>query len=447
MATYHDYDFIGFTYNGLHSLKDLKIYRTSSSGRYDETLTPTLKEKTQSIEGMDGLLYFGTKMEQKVFNIPFAFDGLTESEFKRLKEIFNGKNIYPLVFDETPYKVYMAKVTGNASIKYMCFEVGGQREYRGEGSLQFTCYYPYARTRHSNELKTYSRKMLPITYTKTTVDNNTYYKLQTEKTKTVPCGIIVSSDCLLSYSRPSYSGVSFCETVSISYQVLGEKTIRIFQEPKNISASSYAINPKTLAENKKILIHSISYTMASEKTAFTGTSAHVVSPSYIPSITQDGVTYQYQDCGAFGSTSALLDGKILNHFNIADFPNKGQWAEASGLPLHSLTEINAENKYPGDVPFPIKVSFDGLSEYTELIIGNLQVECETSDGVLIWDTNSGLVLNGSNKIIPSVGRLNGKFTNILANMITLKTGNNKENASQENISDYSPSIEYDYIYY
>jgi hypothetical protein len=84
---------------------------------------------------MDGLLYFGTKTEQKVFNIPFAFDGLTESELKRLKEVFNGKSICPLIFDETPYKVYMAKVTGNASIKYMCFDIEGQRIYRGEGTI------------------------------------------------------------------------------------------------------------------------------------------------------------------------------------------------------------------------------------------------------------------------------------------------------------------------
>jgi predicted phage tail component-like protein len=152
MSTYNDYDFIGFTYNGKHSLRDLKIYRTSTSGRYDESLTPTLKEKTQSVEGMDGLLYFGTNVEQKVFTVPFAFDNLSEVEFRELKKLFNGKQICPLIFDETPYKVYMAKVTGTNSIKYMCFEVDGQREYRGEGTLQFTCYYPYARTRHSDEL-------------------------------------------------------------------------------------------------------------------------------------------------------------------------------------------------------------------------------------------------------------------------------------------------------
>jgi hypothetical protein len=115
--------------------------------------------------------------------------------------------------------------------------------------------------------------------------------------------------------------------------------------------------------------------------------------------------------------------------------------------LHSLIEANNENRYPGDIPFPIKVSLDGLSEYTKLTIGNLYVECETLDGVLVWDTKTGLVLNGSNKIIPNVGKLSGNFTNVSADMITLKTGESKEEIHQENIGDYNPFIEYDYIYY
>jgi hypothetical protein len=85
MSTYNDYDFIGFTYNGKHSLKDLGIYRTSNGDRYNESLFPTLKEKTATVEGLDGQYYFGTTIEQKVFTIPFAFDNLSEAGLRKLR--------------------------------------------------------------------------------------------------------------------------------------------------------------------------------------------------------------------------------------------------------------------------------------------------------------------------------------------------------------------------
>jgi hypothetical protein len=29
----------------------------------------------------------------------------------------------------------MAKITGDLSLKHLCFEIGGQRRYRGEGNI------------------------------------------------------------------------------------------------------------------------------------------------------------------------------------------------------------------------------------------------------------------------------------------------------------------------
>jgi phage-related protein len=44
-----------------------------------------------------------------------------------------------------PYKTYRAKVTGTATLKYIPFSEGEtNRLYRGEGTIQFTCYEPYA---------------------------------------------------------------------------------------------------------------------------------------------------------------------------------------------------------------------------------------------------------------------------------------------------------------
>lgn len=133
--SYIDNDFIGFTYNGKHSINDLKIYRTSNGDRYEMNLIPTMSEKTASVDGQVGQYYFGTKVDTLNIPISFAFEDLSEAELLDLKRVFSGDGIHDLIFDETPYKVYSAKVTGTAVVKHLCFEINGVRHYRGEGSL------------------------------------------------------------------------------------------------------------------------------------------------------------------------------------------------------------------------------------------------------------------------------------------------------------------------
>jgi hypothetical protein len=95
--------------------------------------------------------------------VSFAFDSLTEYQIADLKRHFGDKGIHDLIFDETPYKVWSAKVTGTATIKYIPFDEGEDREriYKGEGSIQFTCYYPFARCAFSD---TATKESLRLTY-------------------------------------------------------------------------------------------------------------------------------------------------------------------------------------------------------------------------------------------------------------------------------------------
>jgi hypothetical protein len=52
-----------------------------------------------------------------------------------------------LWFQEAPYKVWTAKPAGSSSIKYIPFNnENGQRVYKGEGTVQFVAYWPYAHT-------------------------------------------------------------------------------------------------------------------------------------------------------------------------------------------------------------------------------------------------------------------------------------------------------------
>lgn len=141
-----DYDFIGFTFNGKHSIDDFGIYRTSDGSRYNDNLIPMLQDKVADVPNGHGQYYFSTLYKTRSFPISIAFDSLSESDYLAVRKWLKGDNIHDLIFDESPYKVYSAKVTGTPSLKTICFEVEGQRVYKGEGSVIFTCYYPFAHT-------------------------------------------------------------------------------------------------------------------------------------------------------------------------------------------------------------------------------------------------------------------------------------------------------------
>ena len=137
--------FLGFTYNNTHS-SEFNIVRVVNNNRIQNDLLPESSDITQNIEGADGTLYYGTTYKKKEFTVNFAFDDMTEEDKKGLQAWLGDGEIHDLVFDETPYKVWGAKVTGSAQIKHLCFEENGARVYKGEGSITFTCYYPYAHT-------------------------------------------------------------------------------------------------------------------------------------------------------------------------------------------------------------------------------------------------------------------------------------------------------------
>lgn len=136
-------DFTGFTFNNIHS-SELGIVRISDGSRYQENLLPTINNQTVQVPGGDGTYFFGTYYTQKVFSLNFAFDSLTEIQFRKLKQWLNAKQMGLLTFDETPYKNYMVQSGDSNNIQYICFgENGEERIYKGEGTIQFTAYFPF----------------------------------------------------------------------------------------------------------------------------------------------------------------------------------------------------------------------------------------------------------------------------------------------------------------
>lgn len=168
-------DFLGFTFGDFHS-SDLGITRVSGGDRYEEELHPEIKDRTAEVPGLNGEYYFGSDFGPKSFDIEFAFDNLTEQQFRKLRKVFGTKRIQKLIFDERPYKYYMAKLESPVELSYVCFDepmkVGTtiegiryktddgysnehtvmrengskQRIYKGEGKMTLICYFPFAKS-------------------------------------------------------------------------------------------------------------------------------------------------------------------------------------------------------------------------------------------------------------------------------------------------------------
>ena len=136
-------DLIGFSYGDYHS-SQFGLLRVSNGNRYSEYLSPSLKNRTTDITGMDGSLYFGTSKTTLSFNVSIAFDSLNEAEVRDVKEwLCADGQPKPLIFDERPYVEYMCVINSAPQMSYLTFEENNDRIYKGEISVNFISYLPY----------------------------------------------------------------------------------------------------------------------------------------------------------------------------------------------------------------------------------------------------------------------------------------------------------------
>ena len=153
--------YLDFSYNG-HWASEYNLIRVSDGSRYNNNLIPTLTDKTAEIPGADGMYLFNTYYKQRQFTINFVFDSVTETNLRDIRTWLNGKSVGPLIFAEQQDRQYYAKVTGAPSMKFIPFDErpnkgspsntnhainpsgNSQVIYKGEGTVQFTCYDPYA---------------------------------------------------------------------------------------------------------------------------------------------------------------------------------------------------------------------------------------------------------------------------------------------------------------
>ena len=140
-------DFIGFTFNGCHS-SEFNIYSVSDGSRYQDNLVPNPIDYTEQVPGGVGQYYFGSDMDIKEFPLSIAYDNLSELQARELRNWLAPDTVGELIFDERPYKTYTAKISTSPSLSFICFDKYNsstgkkERVYKGEGSINFVCYYP-----------------------------------------------------------------------------------------------------------------------------------------------------------------------------------------------------------------------------------------------------------------------------------------------------------------
>ena len=146
-------DFLGFTFNGRHS-SEFRIIRVIKNKRLDEALVPNSKDTTIDIPGNDGLYFIKGKFQQREISIDFAYDDLYDEDMYNLRKWLACDTPQELIFDELSYKAYLGKIKGIPKLSFIAFEENGKRVYRGEGTVQFVCYLPWA---HSTQIHSEER--------------------------------------------------------------------------------------------------------------------------------------------------------------------------------------------------------------------------------------------------------------------------------------------------
>ena len=136
-------DFLGFQLGNEHSY-GLNITRVTTSDRYTDILLPSFTDQTADVPGGDGTYYWDTHYTSKIITIDFAFDDLRDEDLRKLRQMFAKRTVQPLILDEFPYKKYMVKCSASPTIKYIPFDQMEFRIYKGEGSISFIAYYPFA---------------------------------------------------------------------------------------------------------------------------------------------------------------------------------------------------------------------------------------------------------------------------------------------------------------
>lgn len=346
-----DNDFIGFTFNGKHSIDDLHIYRVSNGDRYDETSNRSLRDQTIDLSGQDGGLWLDSFYKAKHFKISFAYDNLKKEDIEKIKSTFDGKEVHTLIFDEYPYKFYNAKVENKVTLQYICFEENGEDVYKGEGQVNFICYDPYG----------YS----PVFIKK---EENLMKNWEAGQTYEIECGFWLTPGRYRIVLNRSYLSRFYVIINGLKQQVPG--TVWHLSETSFINKIEVII-PKDFNSDDAVL-----------------------------ELGTIGKVYNHQ----------VSEKQELNELATLWLENEG--TEELLTTLYSLTNTADLRLYPdynlSAAAIPIKIVGENLENGDKISVADMWCVLDENCENCCWDTDTGAVYDlERNKIIKTHGRLSG----------------------------------------
>ena len=288
LDTTADYDFTAFTFNGYHSYEDFGLYRTSDGDRYNSELGPQTTDRTAEVTGGDGMYYFGSNHKQKGLNINIPFD------------------------DDTLGRVY-----------------------RGEGSVQFTCYWPYAHTPDYVASGIFETKGLGHIVPFEQTIKGQYFYIESVDSENDVVNIAFKSPSGTNHTKGSVQlGTKFgfdSEIEIVNIEISKAKKIKFY---KTTSANN--------KEDRQLV--------------------------YVK-----------------------LNGKDLDSYT--GFYNKSLWANASGL---TATTGTCTGENPGDLPAHFVLTKSGsVAANTKFEVGSVNITIPTACYNLEWDSKTGMVVAAS----------------------------------------------------
>lgn len=174
---------------GIYDLSKLGLIVVSSSNRYNANLLPAPSDTTIDIPGGPaGQYYLGSVYKNREFTVNVAFDSIKEPMWRKLQNILATDKLQDLVFNHLPYKTYKAKLKSKPEFKYVCFRdpVTKERIYKGEGTLIFIAYHPYAYCFNKYVVRAadYYKCTIPQDIITNSINDNPYEKKEPPKALT-----------------------------------------------------------------------------------------------------------------------------------------------------------------------------------------------------------------------------------------------------------------------
>ena len=142
--------YLGFTFDGRHS-SDFELLVVSDGSRYYQDLSNSFSDFMSSVPGKNGSYYFGTQFENREFDIECVFDNMDTHTMHKIQSWLYPNKVGWLIFDETPYKKYLVKVSDVITPKFVPFdkyEIAGSYKFqkeilKGEVSISFVAIDEY----------------------------------------------------------------------------------------------------------------------------------------------------------------------------------------------------------------------------------------------------------------------------------------------------------------